>query len=113
VRQPQQFGRLWWLPANGRGNGLDDSAWAPLLELSGDLVPAVLAALRGARVPAYAAPAHAAPAAAASRRPRRATRPASAAAYRLWVGASGYSRAQDVLMTVLPALTRRDRYARS
>jgi hypothetical protein len=24
---PQRFGRLWWLPPNGEGNGLDDVGW--------------------------------------------------------------------------------------
>ncbi len=49
------FGRLCWLPAGGRGNGLDDDAWAPVLEISAAAVPSVLAALGSASVPAYAA----------------------------------------------------------
>ena len=51
-------GRLWWLPAGGYGNGLDDAAWAPVLEVSERIVPDVLGALADAGVPGYAAPAH-------------------------------------------------------
>ena len=50
-----RFGRLWWLPAGGYGNGLDDQAWAPALQVSGQVVPQLLSALREAAVPAYAA----------------------------------------------------------
>jgi hypothetical protein len=35
-----RFGRLWWLPAGGHGNGLDDCAWAPVLQVSGQIVGA-------------------------------------------------------------------------
>ncbi len=56
--QPARPGRLWWLPAGGYGNGLDDAAWAPVLELSGQVVADVLRALADAGVPGYAAPAH-------------------------------------------------------
>ncbi len=31
VEDPGRFGRLCGLPACGRGNGLDDDAWAPVL----------------------------------------------------------------------------------
>ena len=48
-------GRLWWLPAGGFGNGLDDAAWAPVLEISEQIVPDVLRALANAGVPGYAA----------------------------------------------------------
>ena len=50
-------GRLWWLPPGGDGNGLDDTAWAPVLEISEHVVPDVLRALADAGVPGYAAPA--------------------------------------------------------
>jgi hypothetical protein len=53
-------GRLWWLPADGYGNGLDDDAWAPVLEISEQVVPALLDVLRQAGVPGYAAPARSA-----------------------------------------------------
>jgi hypothetical protein len=93
----QRYGRLWWLPSGGQGNGLDDAAWAPILEVSADVVTPLLAAFRAAGVPAYAA----------SIRPaisRRGSGPA-AADFRVWVGSSAYGRAVETLITVLPALT--------
>ncbi|MGH3183570.1 MAG: hypothetical protein ACRDOE_16960, partial [Streptosporangiaceae bacterium] len=72
-------GRLWWLPAGGHGNGLDDEAWAPVLEVSEEVVPTVLAVLGEAGVPAYAAPARS-----ATRRLRDHTRRPEG--YQLWVG---------------------------
>jgi hypothetical protein len=30
-KQSARQGRLWWLPAGGYGNGLEDAAWAPVL----------------------------------------------------------------------------------
>jgi hypothetical protein len=90
-----RFGRLWWLPPGGRGNGLDDQAWAPVLQVSGQVVPQLLSALREAAVPAYAA---------RVREPRdRGRQPES---YQLWVGASGYGRAETVLLAVMPRLAR-------
>jgi hypothetical protein len=93
--QLNRFGRLWWLPAGGHGNGLDDQAWAPALQVSGQAVPRLLAALREASVPAYAA------------RTRgfrgHGSQPDS---YQLWVGANGYGRAEAVLMAVMPQLVR-------
>jgi hypothetical protein len=94
---PQRFGRLWWLPSGGLGNGLDDDAWAPILEVPGDLVVPLLAALRAAGVPAYAA--GATPAAGRAG-------PARAPGCRLWVGSSAYGRAEETLIAVLPSLTR-------
>ncbi len=29
AEQAARPGRLWWLPAGGYGNGLDDDAWVP------------------------------------------------------------------------------------
>ncbi len=55
MRQPQRFGRLWWLPPGGHGNGLDDKAWAPILEVDAGLVAPLLEAFRAVGVPAYAA----------------------------------------------------------
>jgi len=90
-----RFGRLWWLPAGGYGNGLDDQAWAPALQVSGQVVPQLLSALREAGVPAYVA---------RVREPReRGGQPES---YQLWVGASGYGRAEAVLLAVMPWLAR-------
>jgi hypothetical protein len=99
AEQPARPGRMWWLPPGGYGNGLDDTAWAPVLELSEHVVPDVLRALTDAGVPGYAAPAH----------PRgyrlqdRSRRPET---WRLWVGASGHGRAEEVLVAVMPRLAR-------
>ena len=92
----RQSGRLWWLPADGRGNGLDDDAWAPVLEISRQVVPALLEVLREAGVPAYAAPAD-------TRLRSRTEHPES---YRLWVGASAYGEAERALITAMPYLAR-------
>ena len=99
---PQQLGRLWWLPPGGRGNGIDDDAWAPILDVARDIVTPLLAALGAAGVPAYAAGATSTAAA----RGRSATAPR----WRLWVGTSAYGRAEETLIAVLPSLT--DRAAR-
>ena len=80
-------------------NGLDDDAWAPVLEVSQRIVPLLLLALRDAAVPAYAAPAR--PAAARLRDTTR--RPES---WQLWVGASAYGEAETALMAVMPNLAR-------
>jgi hypothetical protein len=92
-------GRLWWLPADGYGNGLDDEAWAPVLEISERAVPTVLSALGEAGVPAYAAPVRPA----ASRLRDHTGQPEG---YQLWVGASAYGRAEMTLVRVMPYLTR-------
>jgi hypothetical protein len=92
-------GRLWWLPPDGYGNGLDDEAWAPVLEVSQRIVSALLALLREAGVPAYAAPARSG----AARLRDRTGRPES---YRLWVGASAYGEAETALVVVMPYLAR-------
>lgn len=90
--------RLWWLPAGGIGNGLDDDSWAPVLEISERIVPKVLSSLRLAGVPAYAAPVH--PAAALR------AEPAAPPGYRLWVGSSAYGKAESALLTIMPSLAR-------
>jgi hypothetical protein len=92
-------GRLWWLPSGGYGNGLDDDAWAPVLEVSEQVVPELLRVLGEAGVPAYAAPAHSG----ASRLRDRRRRPEG---YQLWVGASVYGRAELALLRVMPYLAR-------
>jgi hypothetical protein len=97
--QDRRPGRLWWLPSGGEGNGLDDQAWAPVLEVSRKIVPALLDALAAAGVPAYAAPAP--PPGTRPRVPRQ--RPEG---YQLWVGASAYGDAEEVLMAVMPRLSR-------
>ena len=99
AEQPARPGRLWWLPAAGYGNGLDDAAWAPILEVSEQIVPDVLRALANAGVPGYAAPAHPP----GYRLRDRSRRPET---YRLWVGASAHGRAEEVLVAVMPRLAR-------
>jgi hypothetical protein len=101
-RPAEQTGRWWrlsWLPSGGYGNGLDDGGWVPVLQVSEQVVPAVLSLISEAAVPAYAAPAHSG----ASRLKDRSRRPE---AYQLWVGASAYGRAEMTLMKVMPYLTR-------
>jgi len=93
VRQPQRSGRLWWLPSGGLGNGIDDDAWAPILEVGADLV----APLRAVGVPAYAAETPPTPA-------RRAARTAAVPCYGIWVGTSAHGRAEETLITVLSSL---------
>jgi hypothetical protein len=97
--QTGRRGRLWWLPSGGYGNGLDDDAWAPVLEISEQVVPAVLRALGEVGIPAYAAPARSG----ATRLRRRARRPEG---YQLWVGASVYGRAESTLVKVMTELKR-------
>jgi hypothetical protein len=99
AQQTTRPGRLWWLPVGGYGNGLDDGAWAPVLEVSQRIVPLLLLALRDAGVPAYAAPARPATA-----RLRDATRRPES--WQLWVGASAYGEAETALMAVMPNLAR-------
>ena len=97
--RPGQMGRRYWLPDHGYGNGLDDYAWAPLLDVDARILATLLEALAAAGVPGYAAPL------------RRGGRPPDAPAglwpsYRLWVGTSAYGTAEDTLMAVLPRLQR-------
>jgi hypothetical protein len=94
---PQRFGRLWWLPPGGLGNGIDDDAWAPILEVAADIVVPLLEALGAAGVPAYAA--------GPTQAPANAGRTARAPGCRLWVGTSAYGRAEATLIAVLPSLT--------
>ncbi len=91
VSQPQRFGRLWRLPANGHGNGLDDAGWVPVAGVSGPLAEPLLAAFGAASVPADAAPA------AGYRRPRGT---AARQDHRIWVRTSAYGRAEQALLTV-------------
>ena len=95
--------RLWWPPAGGLGNGLDDDAWAPVLEISERTVPKVLSSLRRAGVPAYTALAR--PAAARSRS-RSSYKSAVPPGYQLWVGASAYGEAEAALLALMPSLAR-------
>jgi hypothetical protein len=102
--QLQQFGRLWWLPWGGEGNGLDDVGWAPIAVVHATLVKPLLAAFGAASVPAYAAP--------ATPRTRAARRAAGARRdWQIYAGTSAYSRAEETLLTVLPTLLARERGA--
>jgi hypothetical protein len=95
VHRPTAAGRLRWLPAHGYGNGLDDDAWAPALEVDARIMALLLEAFRAAGVPAYVA----------TERPSEAAGEAWPS-YRIWVGTSAYGRAEDVLIEVMPALLR-------
>jgi hypothetical protein len=100
AQQTERRGRLWWLPADGCGNGLDDDASAPVLEVSHQTVPALLEILREADIPAYAAPIR--PVLARLKEPA----PEQAQGYRLYVGTSVYGEAEAVLLAEMPLLTR-------
>jgi hypothetical protein len=92
-----QHGTLWWLPSGGQGNGLGDAAWAPVLDVPAGIVAPLLAAFSAARVPAYAAQPDP-----FSRCIDR--RVGARRGWRIWVGTSAYGRAEDVLLSVMPAL---------
>jgi hypothetical protein len=99
-----QLSRLWWLPAGGHGNGLDDTAWTQIADVAAADVGPLLAAFRARRVPAYAASPRA--------RTRRGHRPSSEPTCRIWVGASAYGRAEQALLVILPSLRGSARNAR-
>ncbi len=102
--QPERFGRLFWLPSRGVGNGLSDTGWAPIADIDVRVVTALLAELRAAGIPAHAAVVTGRP-----RRPRRRDEASGEQCCRLWVGTSGYSRAEELLRTRLPVLLARAR----
>ena len=97
--ESMHLGWLGWLPAGGYGNGLDDVAWAPILEISDQIVPELLRALADAQVPGYVAPAYPS----GHRLRDRLRQPET---YRLWVGTSSHGRAEQVLVNVMPRLVR-------
>jgi len=99
VANPESHGRLWWLPPRGRGNGLDDAGWAPIADVDACIVTPLLAELGAAGVPAHAALATVWPG--QLLRGQHAGR----ARYRLWVGTSAYSRAEDLLRIRIPVLS--------
>jgi hypothetical protein len=92
-----QLTRLWWLPAHGHGNGLDDTAWTQIAEVNAGDVGPLLAAFRSRSVPAYAATSPLA-------RIRRGRRSSAEPTWRIWVGASAYGRAEQTLLVMLPSL---------
>lgn len=95
------FDRLWWLPAGGVGNGLDDASWVVAVDVSGEEVAhQVLDRLAAAGVPGYAAPLpHL-----ESVRPHSGRSAGRRAPVRIWVGATRFGRARDVLLVLLPRL---------
>lgn len=100
AQSPGFRGRLWWLPGDGCGNGIDDDAWAPVLEVVYQAVPVLLGILREAGVPAYAAPVRPVTA-----RLKGGT-PGEPESYRLYVGSSAYGEAEAALLAAMPLLTR-------
>ena len=99
AEQSARPGRLRWLPACGYGKGLDDAAWAPVVEIGEQIAPDVLRALANTGVPGYVAPAHLP----GSRLRDRSRQPET---YRPWVGARAHGRAEEVLTAVMPRLAR-------
>ncbi len=106
ARQAAGLGRLWWIPANGHGNGLDDTAWVPILDASAETAAFLLTAFCDRDVPAYGARAS------GSAVPHGGPRTAEPEC-RLWVGASAYGRAEQALLSILPNLPGGHRHARS
>ena len=92
-------GRPFWLPPGGWGNGLEASAWVALAAVAGEhLATLLLADLREAGVPAYAATVH-------HPRPGRA-RP-TLPTVRIWVGADHFGTGEAALLRSLSELTAR------
>jgi hypothetical protein len=88
-----RFGRPYWLPPYGYGNGLDALFWACLAELPQTLVPMVLEALRDQDIPGWAAPVKV---------PEQLRWAGDGRApYRLWVATIWFGGAEEVLMRVL------------
>lgn len=88
----KDFARPFWLPPSGHGNNLPDTAWIPILDLScADAANDLLSEFARNRVPAYTAP-------------DRATRPDT---HRIWVGASSYGSAVNLLIQIVPGLITR------
>lgn len=85
---------------DGWGNGLDDDAWAAIVDVtSEDAARVILRRLQHAGVPAYTSgvtrfgtPSH---------RPK-----ADRHRYRIWVGSGSYGRAETMLLQIVPELSR-------
>jgi hypothetical protein len=86
--------RMYWLPPNSFGNGIDAEAWAELADLSETEVAGVMFAFAEARIGANVAL-------------PRATVRHEHSRYRLWVDTRQYRRAEDLLMEVLAELRHR------
>lgn len=89
-----QFGRAYWLPPFGHGNGLDALFWTPIAHLARDQAERALVALAAADIPAWAAP---------EGRDRRPGPPAAGRDQDVWVAAAQVDDAQDVLRRLLAA----------
>lgn len=84
--------RLYWLPAQGHGNGYEATSWAVILDVrAGEVAEELLRALADQQVAAYTAPAGGL---------RHDT-------FRIWVGSDAYGAAEGVLLRVLPELIKR------
>ena len=87
-----RFGRPYWLPPFGYGNGLDALFWACLAELPQTVVPMVLEGLRDQDIPGWAAPVKV---------PKQLRYGGDTPApYRLWVATIRFGGAEEVLMRV-------------
>jgi hypothetical protein len=88
-----RFGRAFWLPPFGEGNGLDALFWACLAELPRRTVRRALEALRDEDIPGWAAP---------LKKPKVFPRVKDGdEPYQLWVATVRYNGAEDVLIRVL------------
>jgi hypothetical protein len=98
----RSFDRIWWLPAGGFGNGVDDAAWVAAVDVLGEPVAReVLTQLAAAAVPAYAAPLRHLE---AGRAPTRHGPGGDTQVFRVWVGSSRFGGARDALLVLLPGL---------
>lgn len=94
------FGKAYWLPACGWDNGLDDDAWAAILDVTSERAARlVLHELKKACVPGYAAPVTRAGG------PSHLTR-ADRNRFRIWVGSGSYGRGETTILQFLPELIR-------
>src|SRR3954447_13283018 len=90
-----QFGRAYWLPPFGSGNGLEALFWTPLAELPGERIAAVLGALGEEGIPAWAA--------VADRGRGSGSPPPEGRPHALWVASAQLDDAQEVGMRALAA----------
>lgn len=102
IRDLQHFGRGFWLPPGGWGNGLDDDSWATILDVRGEHIASLLLMTLGqAGVPAYAAVLHHRPGS-RSRGPE-----SGGPEVRIWVGSAHYGAAETTILQAMPGLLKR------
>lgn len=87
-----QFGRAYWLPPFGHGNGLDALFWTASATLPADRIEPVLRALADRGIPAWSA---------AARARAGGSGPVEGRPHDLWVASAQLDEAQDVVMRVL------------